>query len=145
MSSFTDFMVSKIQTQFVYNWTNPDPLDEESFLSMFTNLQSLNPAISIMATWEEFSTFKENNLKIKALQQLKGRRDILLQQSDWVLTYDNVQTLANLDDWVAYRQALRDFFSNPSFQLILLPETQLPDVVAMNFPPMKPGVIRKFG
>jgi hypothetical protein len=143
MGNFIDFLFSIIKSNFTYDWASPDPLDEESFLSMFTNLKSLNPEVSITATWEEYSTFKQNNINVRALRQLKGQRDSLLQQSDWVLTYDNVQTLANLDEWVAYRQDLRDFFSKASFELKFVGETVIPDLAAMNFPPAKPGVIRK--
>ena len=42
---------------------------------------------------------------------LQPKRDQLLKDSDWVLTYDNAMSLANLDAWVAYRQALRDLMA----------------------------------
>lgn len=145
MGHFSDFIYSRVKTSFIYNWSTPDP-DESTFSSTLEMVYSLNttvPEFPKEATWEEFSAFKTANLNKRILQQLKIQRNTLLQQSDWVLTYDNVQTLANLDAWVTYRQALRDFFLEPGFQLILEPGTDKPDVVAMNFPPLQPLVIRK--
>ena len=57
-------------------------------------------------------------------------RDIALKDSDWVLTYDNVQTLANLEEWINYRQKLRDLFLNIS------------DIYSMKIP-LAPRVLRK--
>ena len=77
------------------------------------------------------------------MKSFKQYRNRILEKSDWVMTYDNTQTLANLGDWVQYRQMLRDFCSDPQFKLILKPNTDIPDMVAMNFPPPMPPVIRK--
>ena len=44
---------------------------------------------------------------------VRDQRDILLAQSDWTMLTD-VQ-LENRDDWVAYRQALRDMSSQDGF------------------------------
>jgi hypothetical protein len=145
MNHFSDFIVSKIKAPFIYNWSTPDP-DESTFSSTLETVYSLNstiPGFPREATWEEFVAFKRANLMERLLREMKSTRNQLLQQSDWVLTYDNVQTLANLDAWVSYRKTLRDFFSSPSFQIILVPGTEQLDYMAMNFPPPQPPLIRK--
>ena len=118
-------------------------MDAASFLERLTKVQTLNPTLSITTTWDEFIRFKQTNLIKKAMDELKTLRNSLLQQTDWIFTGDNIQTIANLDDWTSYRQTLREFFSSPTFQLILVAGTEKPDFAAMNFPPTQPQVIRK--
>ena len=143
MHFFSYFIYSKIKSDYIPNNDPMDPIDEDSFLSKLNNIRELNPTIYITATWEEFNIYIENTVKSVVVQQLKEKRNALLQQTDWVMTYDNVQTLANLDEWMAYRQKLRDYFSNPSFLLILEPGRKTPDLSAMNFPPKQPAILRK--
>jgi hypothetical protein len=135
--------LSKIKSDYIPIDEVIDPIDEDSFLSRIHNLRELNPTISITATWEEFNTYIETEVKNIVVQQLKYKRNALLQQTDWVMTHDNVQTLANLDEWAAYRQNLRDYFSNPSFEVILESGRKTPDLSAMNFPLKQPEVLRK--
>jgi hypothetical protein len=143
MHFFSYFIYSKIKSDYIPNNEPMDPIDEDSFLSKLNNIRELNPTISITATWEEFNIYIETTVKNVVVQQLKDKRNALLQQTDWVMTYDNVQTLANLDEWMEYRQKLRDYFSNPSFLLILEPGRKTPDLSAMNFPPKQPPILRK--
>lgn len=145
-----NFIHSKGIDTFYYDSNIPSPTSEEDFNSLLTLVNEsnkLNPAFPLKATFEEFSTWLIANpprpSPNSTLMMLKQIRNNLLQQSDWLLTYDNSQTLANLNDWINYRQKLRDFFSNPNFSLILIQGTDIPDMAAMNFPPPMPPVIRK--
>ena len=127
---------------------NINIVSNDTFTKAITQLNTLNTDISgfpFTATYEEYTSYVEKMPpKInQSLSMLKERRKILLQASDWLMTYDNIQTLANLDDWIQYRQKLRDFFSDPDFKLILMPNTEYPDMAAMNFPPPMPGILRK--
>lgn len=95
----------------------------------------LNKYLEILGTdvvinWDDYvNAEKELNYKNR-LKILKEMRDIALKDSDWVLTYDNVQTLANLEEWINYRQKLRDLFLNIS------------DIYSMKIP-LAPRVLRK--
>jgi hypothetical protein len=44
---------------------------------------------------------------------LRKERNNQLLKTDWIMTVDNFQTLANKEEWLAYRQTLRDLPSNP--------------------------------
>jgi Uma2 family endonuclease len=144
------FIYSKGVTSLFYDDGTHDPTSEEEFNSLLTLINEsnkYNPAFPLKATFEEFSSWLIANppkpSPNPALINLKQMRNILLQQSDWLLTYDNTQSLANLNEWISYRQKLRDFFSNPDFSLITIQGTTVPDMAAMNFPPPMPPVIRK--
>lgn len=76
------------------------------------------------------------------VKSLRKFRDGFLKDSDWLLTYDNVETLANLDDWIKYRKDLRDFFSDLTKPVILQEDSITWDIYAMGFP-KAPPIIRK--
>jgi hypothetical protein len=62
-------------------------------------------------TQEEFKTRYDEVEQDYSINKLRDARDILLKDSDWSMMSD--LDLANKDEWITYRQALRD-----------LPETQ---------------------
>jgi len=62
-------------------------------------------------TTEEFKTRYEEVEQDYSINKLRLERNVLLKDCDWVMMSD--LDLANKDEWVIYRQALRD-----------LPETQ---------------------
>ena len=75
---------------------------------------------------------------------LRKYRTELLNKTDWVLTYDNALSLTNLDDWIKYRQTLRDFFSNTNMPIIFIEgSVRVLDLKAMGFPVEPPPIIRK--
>lgn len=76
------------------------------------------------------------------VKSLRKFRDGFLKDSDWLLTYDNVETLANLDDWIQYRKKLRNFFSDLSMPIIFQENSTTWDIYAMGFP-TAPPIIRK--
>jgi len=85
-----------------------EPVDETKFTEIIAQTGILNENVS----WTDYSNFKKIHVNQDYLIfTIQGKRDQLLKDSDWVLTYDNAMSLANLDAWVAYRQALRDLMA----------------------------------
>jgi len=83
-----------------------DPQTEEEF-------KLLEYESPVEITWEQYQqTLPTIELKF-GMRYLRGHRDRLLSKCDWIMTVDSFQTLANKNEWLAYRQALRDIPSNP--------------------------------
>lgn len=83
-----------------------DPESEEEF-----NLLEYESAVPI--TWQQYQQkYPEVEQKF-GTRYLRGHRDVLLQKTDWVMTADIYQSLKNKEEWVTYRQALRDITKNP--------------------------------
>ena len=147
MSTIISFIHSKgisliIQTGFDMNVSSKDTYTEA--LTQLNKLNTDTSGFPFTATYEEYTNYLATlpSKESQIMKSLKEYRNRLLEKSDWVMTYDNTQTLANLDEWIQYRQKLRDFFSDPDFKLILKPNTEMLDMVAMKFPPPMPPVIR---
>jgi hypothetical protein len=59
----------------------------------------------------------------KQLQSIKIHRNSLLKQSDWVVLPHSPITGSKLDEWITYRQALRDISNQiPPYTLPTKPE-----------------------
>lgn len=66
-------------------------------------------------------TSEEEN--IKSLSATRTQRDSLLKETDWVVLPHSPITGSKLDEWVTYRQALRDVTSQtPPYTLPTKPE-----------------------
>lgn len=78
-----------------------DPETEQEFLAIEYESDT-------RYTWEQYQTAKSTVLQMYGQKQIRAYRDKLLNESDWVMTTDNVATIENIQEWVAYRQALRD-------------------------------------
>ena len=105
-----------------------EPTDETKFTEFIVNLGIENENVN----WMDYLNFKKTLVtKENIIHMLQPKRDQLLKDSDWVLTYDNAMSLANLDAWVAYRQALRDLMA-----------AARADPTSVVFPE-KPPIIRK--
>ena len=78
-----------------------DPTTEEEF-------QKLEFTSPTPITWADYQTALPLVQAKVAIKQIRIYRDKLLAKSDWIMTYDNIESLANKDDWISYRQALRD-------------------------------------
>jgi hypothetical protein len=63
-------------------------------------------------TWEEYCAKRDEVRLSRALMYIRIQREKELIATDWVETSRNQETLANLDEWLAYRQALRDVPNN---------------------------------
>jgi hypothetical protein len=111
-----------------------DPTTEEEFLK----LQYDGPHI---ITWEQYLS-KIVTVKQKyGLQYLRGLRNNLLQETDWLMTVDNFQTLENQEEWISYRQQLRDLPDRITNYVWKSFPNEL-DTEQMNFP-KKPEIKRK--
>lgn len=109
-----------------------DPLTEEEF-----NLLEYESPASI--SWEQYQQkYPEIEQKLGD-RYLRAHRDILLQKTDWVMTVDIFQSLKNKEEWVSYRQALRDITKNPP--PFKWKEGGVLDVSNMSLP-LQPKVIR---
>lgn len=85
-----------------------EPMDETKFTELIAQMGIENKKVS----WTDYSNFKKIHVNQDYLIfTIHGKRDQLLKDSDWILAYDNAMSLANLDAWVAYRQALRDLMA----------------------------------
>lgn len=105
-----------------------EPMDETKFTELIAQTGIENDKV----TWTDYSNFKRIHVNQDYLIfSTQSKRDQLLKDSDWVLTYDNAMSLANLDAWVAYRQALRDLMA-----------AARADPTSVVFPE-KPPIIRK--
>lgn len=83
-----------------------DPSTEEEF-----NLLQYESPVQI--TWQQYREKYPEIEKRIGIQSLRLHRNTLLAKSDWVMTVDSFQTLANKNEWIAYRQLLRDLPANP--------------------------------
>lgn len=78
-----------------------DPTTQEEF-----NLLEYQSSVPI--TWEQYQKAYPEVEQVFGLRCLRAHRNRLLAKTDWVMTVDSFQTLENKNEWVAYRQALRD-------------------------------------
>lgn len=83
-----------------------DPQTEEEF-----NLLEYESPVQI--TWQQYQE-KLPSIEAKfGIRYLRDHRNTLLSKTDWIMTVDSFQTLANKEEWLAYRQTLRDLPANP--------------------------------
>lgn len=111
-----------------------DPTNEQEFSKV---QYTADKTIS----WSEYLQGVEEVKTKYGLKAIRFQRDKLLQETDWIMAYDNIDTLENKNDWIQYRQTLRnapEVFTNYiwiSFPSVL-------DLKAMGVP-SKPPIIRK--
>jgi hypothetical protein len=111
-----------------------DPTTEEEF-------QTITFTSPTPITWAQFQTQLQDYIRISSGNQLREYRDKHLAQTDWLMTYDNYTTLANVDEWITYRQQLRDLPS-ATISYVWDRRTGLLKFEEMNLP-IRPSVIRK--
>ena len=63
-------------------------------------------------TWPMYQAAFEKVKSDRKDKQLRAYRDKLLQESDWVTNPVNWDTIQNKDEWLVYRQTLRDLPAN---------------------------------
>jgi hypothetical protein len=128
------FVAHSTKKLFFHDDNLKDPIIESEFLTIIENINTKNvdrEGFPIQLKWEDYKAFLATKTNSDAIKTIQLKRDQLLKDSDWVLTYDNAMSLANLDAWVAYRQVLRD--------LMTVARTDIQTVVF----PEKPPIIRK--
>lgn len=108
-----------------------DPDTEEEFTTNFT--------IGGNVTWEQYVAARDVYLRERGLRLIRQYRDKLLVESDWIETAYNQSTLANLDEWNAYRDYLRDL---PTKIDQLTWAGGRPDFTSLGIPPV-PQTLRK--
>jgi hypothetical protein len=109
-----------------------DPTTEEEF-----NQLNYEPPNTI--TWSQYQDAKETVKQQIGKAQIRRVRDPLLKNTDWIMSYDNAMSLENLDEWMQYRQALRDMTS--TYTTFVFNGGNV-DVSQIQFP-MKPEIRRK--
>ena len=108
-----------------------DPTSEEEFLQILYDAPR-------EYTWEEYQAAIEPAKDKKGLTLLRIYRNGCLQLSDYIMTIDFSKKLSNLEEWITYRQALRDYTNTPITYIWSVPYDSL-DFSAMNFP-QKPSL-----
>lgn len=78
------------------------PQTEEEFLHIQYEPSSLN------ISWNNYQIKFQERIQEIQKRLLRNHRDYLLSKSDWIMTADVFPTIANKEDWIVYRQALRD-------------------------------------
>ena len=113
--------------------TVDDPTTEEEFNA----IDVVSPA---PISWDQYNA-KYDEIRTRAIvRQLRAERNRRLAMTDWIMTVDNAETLANKADWIAYRQALRDLPANPPSDIAW---TTLGDIdFTQTSMPVEPPVIR---
>jgi hypothetical protein len=91
---------------------NEVPLDQEDPQTE-AEFQQLRYKSSVVISWADYQSKYNEVLQSTALKQLRAERNRRIAKTDWIMTVDSAETLANKNDWVAYRQALRDLPENP--------------------------------
>lgn len=123
-----------------------DPTSEEEFRILLENINTKNvnrEKFPLTLRWTDYMVYIGDKRISEGIAILRMERNRILQNTDWILTHDNALSLENLEEWIQYRKTLRDFFSNPSFNLIFKDGTNELDKNAMNFPPTQPPILRK--
>lgn len=118
-------------TEVVNITENNDPTTESEFSALCFKS-------TVPITWEMYQSaypIVEQTIGIKLLRIERSR---LLSKTDWIMTVDNAESLANKNDWVAYRQALRDLPENPPLFVWNGPQLNFSQ---MNMP-IEPPIIR---
>jgi hypothetical protein len=80
---------------------NPQSMDE---LIENYDFQQTEPPF----TWEEFCAKRDEVQLTHALQEIRSRRTKELNETDWIELPYNSERIENLEEWLTYRQALRD-------------------------------------
>lgn len=126
----------KIGAQSIDNLdTFNDPTTEEEFLQI-----TYRPT-DIQLSWSSYQTEFQRQLDRIQKTTLRDMRTLILRNSDWIMQPDVINTIANIDDWIAYRQALRDLPETVTEYVWIGNYLDL-DIVQMNIP-QTPPVIRK--
>jgi hypothetical protein len=120
----------------IYNYdTCDDPTTEEEF----NRIKYDNSSKTI--TWEDYQSAAPIHLQKNGIKRLRFIRNKDLQASDWIMTVDNKMTIQNFQEFIDYRQRLRDFISESTTILWKKFPNEL-DLDAMNYPKL-PTIIRK--
>lgn len=111
----------------------PEPTNEAEF----KKLKYISPKPIL---WKDYVAMKPSVVDSRGVSKLKSQRDVLLSDTDWIMTVDNVNSIQNIDQWTSYRQTLRD--APTLYTNYIWTSTGSLDLKAMGVPD-KPPIIRK--
>lgn len=83
-----------------------DPTTEEEFQKI-----QYEPS-SLQISWSDYKIAYEAQKKKVGDIQLRRYRNMLLSNCDWIMTSDVFSKIQNKEEWITYRQALRDLPDN---------------------------------
>lgn len=83
-----------------------DPTTEEEFQAM--EYDSPNPI-----SWQDYLIAEAAVKQRIGVEKIRIYRNKQLTETDWIMTTDNTNSIQNIQEWVIYRQSLRDLPSNP--------------------------------
>ena len=93
-----------IELGYIGNWNSDGETAEECWESL--DLKNWTPEQIAGINRDTFITRVNALANEQSLTEIRQKRNTLLAESDWVMLSDVV--LSNIDEWRAYRQALRD-------------------------------------
>jgi len=108
-----------------------DPETEEEFQALAYD--SPNPI-----SWQDYLVAVEVVKHRIGVQKIRIYRNKFLTETDWIMTTDNTNSIQNIQEWVVYRQSLRDLPSNPP--IFIWKNGEL-DITQMTLP-QQPPIIR---
>lgn len=79
-----------------------DPTTEEEFQQI-----QYRPS-SLQISWSDYQIAYEAQKKKIGDIQLRDYRNMLLSKCDWIMTVDVFSKIQNKEEWITYRQSLRD-------------------------------------
>lgn len=116
---------------------NTDPQTEDELYECYKFEQPTPPI-----TWESYWNMRKQIMHQHGLMHIRNYRNKELVQTDWVETPYNQSTIANLDEWLTYRQTLRDLPNTITEFIWKLDGLPALDLTSMNIP-IRPRVIRR--
>jgi hypothetical protein len=126
---------TKLGTMSVTTNVHDDPLNEEDFLAIDYEPKILN------ISWTDFQTKYQEELILHQRRLLRLHRDYLISKSDWIMSTDVFPTILNKEEWIVYRQALRDLPTNITEYIWKGDNYETLDFKKMNIP-QPPPLIR---
>ena len=108
-----------------------DPETEEEFQALVYD--SPNPI-----SWQDYLVAVEAVKQRMGIEKIRIYRNKYLTETDWVMTTDNTNTIQNIQEWINYRQTLRDLTSNPPLFVWKNDELDISQMIL----PERPQIIR---
>ncbi len=108
-----------------------DPTTEEEFQAM--EYDSPNPI-----SWQDYLVAVEAVKQQMGIEKIRLYRTKRLTETDWIMTTDNTNSIQNIQEWIMYRQTLRDLPANPPVFVWKDGELDLPNMTL----PQQPPIIR---
>ena len=89
-------------------------------------------------SWQDYLVAVEAVKQRMGIEKIRIYRNKYLTETDWVMTTDNTNTIQNIQEWINYRQTLRDLTSNPPLFVWKNDELDISQMIL----PERPQIIR---